>query len=291
MQEKEWRGADLIFDLDADHIVRASYDVMLARVKEEMFKLIDMLTTELGFKESDLRVNFSGGRGYHIHIPSLTVRGWSSGERRELVNYVSGTGLSFESMMESPVRKGWQGRYRAAVADELNRIKTLAPADAAAYLKGLGISDKGVADFLKHIDDTTSILTASPDKLIGNRILKAICSPENKTFQDGVLSRAAQADEPVTTDVKRLIRHPGSLHGGSGMRVTPLSVRELADFDPLTDAVVFSGDRLVDVDCAFPLSMVMLENKYDLHAGKNTVPEALAVFLCARGIAELAGGI
>ena len=51
MSDKGWLGADLIFDLDADHIVRGPYDVMLARVKEELFKLIDMLTSELGFFE------------------------------------------------------------------------------------------------------------------------------------------------------------------------------------------------------------------------------------------------
>ncbi|HJJ47894.1 MAG TPA: DNA primase catalytic subunit PriS [Methanocorpusculum sp.] len=290
MQEKEWRGADLIFDLDADHIVRASYDVMLARVKEEMFKLIDMLTGELGFQERDLKINFSGGRGYHIHIPGITVRGWSSNERRELVNYVSGTGLSYDAMMQSKAKSGWPKRYREAVLDELTRIKGLSVDDAKAYLCGIGVSERSAGEFYKHIDDTRGVFVENPSLVAGNIVLKKICNAENKAFQDHVLARAAQADEPVTTDIKRLIRHPGSLHGGSGMRVTPLSVRELADFDPLVDAVVFSEGRLVSVDCSFPLSMTMFENTYELCAGKNTVPEALAVFLCARGIAELAGG-
>ena len=291
MEEKEWRGADLIFDLDADHIVRGPYDVMLARVKDELFKLIDMLTSELGFAESDLKVNFSGGRGYHIHIPSLKVRGWSTNERRELVNYVSGTGLAYENMLGSVSNRGWQKRYRNAIADEFARIRSLSKEDAESYFKGIGVSEKAAADFISHINDTEYILKTKPSALISNRVVKAICNPENKPFQDFVLSRAAQADEPVTTDVKRLIRHPGSLHGGSGMRVMPLEVRDLPDFDPLVDSVVFSGDITVNVDCAFPLSMTILENKYDLIKGKNTVPEALAVFLCARGIADLSGGM
>ncbi|HJJ29207.1 MAG TPA: DNA primase small subunit PriS [Methanocorpusculum sp.] len=290
MQEKEWRGADLIFDLDADHIVRAAYDVMLARVKDEMFKLIDMLTGELGFQEREMKVNFSGGRGYHIHIPSMTVRDWSANERRELVNYVSGTGLSFDAMMHAKAKTGWPKRYREAVAEELDRIKGLSFEDAAAYLGGIGVKENPARDFYKHIDETRGLFFENPALVAVNPVLKKICNPENKVFQNHVLARAAQADEPVTTDIKRLIRHPGSLHGGSGMRVTPLAVRDLDDFDPLIDAVVFSGDRLVQVDCAFPLTMTMLENKYELAAGRNTVPEALAVFLCARGIAEFAGG-
>ena len=49
MAEKGWcGGADLIFDLDADHIVHGPYDLMLARVKEETEKLIAMLTVEFG---------------------------------------------------------------------------------------------------------------------------------------------------------------------------------------------------------------------------------------------------
>lgn len=290
MSDKGWLGADLIFDLDADHIVRGPYDVMLARVKEELFKLIDMLTSELGFSERDLRINFSGGRGYHIHVPTLAVRSWDSAERRELVNYVSGTGLSAESMLAGPARdKGWQKRYRAALLAELDRIAALDSDAQTGYLTGLkGVSDKFAAGFLKNLDTTRTTAATMPEKLLENKVIRAITNAENKPFQDQILAMAAQADEPVTTDIKRLIRHPGSLHGGSGMRVTPLEISRLAAFDPLIDAVVF-GERQVTVECSFPLSMPILGNRYDLAAGLNTVPEALAVFLCCRGIAEIGG--
>ncbi|HJK50815.1 MAG TPA: DNA primase catalytic subunit PriS [Methanocorpusculum sp.] len=290
MSDKGWLGADLIFDLDADHIVRGPYDVMLARVKEELFKLIDMLTSELGFFERDLRINFSGGRGYHIHIPTLAVRSWDSTERRELVNYVSGTGLSAESMLAGPARnKGWQKRYRAALLAELDRIAALESDAQAEYLTGFkGISNKFATGFLKNLDATRTTAATIPEKLLENKVIRAITNPENKPFQDQILAMAAQADEPVTTDIKRLIRHPGSLHGGSGMRVTPLEVDRLDAFDPLLDAVVF-GERQVTVECSFPLTMPILGNSYSLSKGLNTVPEALAVFLCCRGIAEIGG--
>ncbi|HJK34554.1 MAG TPA: DNA primase catalytic subunit PriS [Methanocorpusculum sp.] len=290
MSDKGWLGADLIFDLDADHIVRGPYDVMLARVKEELFKLIEMLTSELGFFERDLRINFSGGRGYHIHIPTLAVRSWDSTERRELVNYVSGTGLSAESMLAGPARnKGWQKRYRAALLAELDRISALESDAQAEYLTGFkGISNKFATGFLKNLDTTRTTAATIPEKLLENKVIRAITNPENKPFQDQILAMAAQADEPVTTDIKRLIRHPGSLHGGSGMRVTPLEVDRLDAFDPLLDAVVF-GERQVTVECSFPLTMPILGNSYSLTKGLNTVPEALAVFLCCRGIAEIGG--
>ncbi|HJJ42134.1 MAG TPA: DNA primase catalytic subunit PriS [Methanocorpusculum sp.] len=291
MKDKQWLGADLIFDLDADLIVRGAYDVMLDRVKSELFKLIDVLTDELGFSKNDLNINFSGGRGYHIHIQSMKIRNWNSAKRRELADYVSGTGISAESMLTSAKNIGWQKRYRESLNEELRYIKELEMSDALSYLTGLsGISDKFAIGFLKNIDKTMEILSKSPSKLTENKVIKAIADAENKSFQSKVLSKAALVDEPVTTDIKRLIRHPGSLHGGSGFRVMPIDINDLDSFDPLVDAVVFS-DRNMKVECPFNLSMQMMDNKYDLVKGQNTVPEALAVFLCCRGIAEISGGL
>jgi DNA primase small subunit len=289
MAEKEWLGADLIFDLDADHIVKGAYDMMLARVKEDLYKLIDMLTGELGFSKHDLKINFSGGRGYHIHIPTLAVRSFSSAERRELVNYVSGTGLSLDTMLSSPKADGWQGRYRAALSDELERIQRMPALEARAYLSGLsGISEKSADYFYKSLGELRGKFQINPESLRENKVIKALTSAENEVFQSAVLEYAAQADEPVTTDIKRLIRHPGSLHGGSGMRVTPIPLEDLDDFDPLIDAVVFGEDQIT-VTTKFKVTMPILGNTYEVPEGTSKVPEALAVFLCARGIAELGG--
>jgi DNA primase small subunit len=288
MSDKGWLGADLIFALDAEHTIQESYDVLLARIKEELFKLIDILTSELGFSERDLHINFSGGRGYHVHIPILAIRSWNSAERRELANYVSGTGLSTESMLSGPARnRGWQKRYRTALLTELDRIAALDSDAQIECLTGLkGISNKFATGFLKNIDATRTIAATIPERLLENKIIRAIANSENKSFQNQILAMAVRTDEPVTTDIKRLIRYPGSLHGGSGMRVTPLKINNLATFDPLIDAVVFS-ERQVIIECSFPLSTPILGNRYDLTTGSNIVPEALAVYLCCRGIAEI----
>ena len=118
--------------------------------------------------------------------------------------------------------------------------------------------------------------------------LKKVLEQDESPLVEKIRNRAALTDEPVTTDIKRLIRMPGSLHGGSGFRVVPITVSELEEFDPLTDAVVF-GDSPVNVNLSFSLRMTLLGNTYSLEKGINTVPEALAVFLCARGAAEYAG--
>ena len=93
----------------------------------------------------------------------------------------------------------------------------------------------------------------------------------------------------MTTDIKRLIRAPGSLHGGSGLRVTTLEPGELEAFDPLVDAVVF-GDREVPVEIQRACTVSLLGTDLPLAAGPSRVPEAAAVYLCGRGMAEIGGG-
>ena len=93
MADKGWCGADLVFDLDADHIMRGPYDQMLARVKEETAKLVSILTVEFGMDPKTIELVFSGGRGYHVHVKDIAFRGWGSAERRELIDYVCGIGI------------------------------------------------------------------------------------------------------------------------------------------------------------------------------------------------------
>ncbi|MFA4935821.1 MAG: hypothetical protein WC568_08305, partial [Candidatus Methanoperedens sp.] len=103
---------------------------------------------------------------------------------------------------------------------------------------------------------------------------------------------SAHTDEPVTADIKRLIRMPSSLHGGSGMRVVPLTLAEFEKFEPLNDAVVFS-EKEIKVEVLPPLkpqnSKVEMKGKsFTVTEGINTLPEYAAMYLMCRGAAEYA---
>lgn len=294
MNEKGWCGADLIFDLDADHIARGSYTQMLERVKEETIKLITMLTGELGFARKDIDVVFSGGRGYHVHVRDIGVREWSSHERRELVDYVCGIGLDPDMMLvSSSGGTGWPERYRKALVAELVSLKGMERAQAVATLTGLdGIGKKSAEIFLDSINAYIAMLMTPGEQIASkNRVFRALAAMRYEGIRNRIRDQAALTDEPVTTDIKRLIRMPTSLHGGSGFRVIPLHFSELAEFDPLIDAVVFGdGEVRVNIPQSIPYPVPILGNTYRLETGITRVPEALAVFLCCRGIAEYAGG-
>jgi DNA primase small subunit len=101
----------------------------------------------------------------------------------------------------------------------------------------------------------------------------------------GITQMAACVDEPVTADIKRLIRLPGSLHGKSGMKVTALRIEELEKFEPLNDAVVF-GDKSVKIKAIKPFAVQMKGKDIVVEEGLQEVPEYAAVYLICRGVAE-----
>jgi DNA primase small subunit len=233
---------------------------------------------------------FSGGRGYHVHVKDIAFRGWGSAERRELIDYVCGIGIDPSVMLsiKKPASPGWPVRYRETLLEYLRWIGTLTEEDALAHLTAVeGIGKDSATILLKKKEEIVAEIERHPTSMIlKNRALQIILAGQEGDFKKRLLSRAALADEPVTTDTKRLIRMPTSLHGGSGMRVQPLELRDLHDFEPLVDAVVFSM-RDVRVDLFHPVTIPMLGSTYELQKGITTVPEAVAVFLCCRGMAEI----
>jgi DNA primase small subunit len=105
--------------------------------------------------------------------------------------------------------------------------------------------------------------------------------------QQALAAKSGEADEPVTSDIKRLIRLPGSIHGKTALRVVPLRIEDLETFDPLRDAVAF-GDAPVAVDVSKPEKVRLKGKEWDLQPGKQTLPEHVALFAALRRKALLA---
>jgi DNA primase small subunit len=297
MGEKGWLGSDLIFDLDADHILRGSYQQMLERIRDEAVKLVTVLDDELGMDMKTVKLVFSGGRGYHVHVQEIALRSFDSQERRELVDYICGTGISPGHMMSDfqPGRPGWHQRYQLCLIQYLTLLTSLPAAEAKSALCALkGIGDTRAMRFLQGAPALLNEIKTDPQKVnirdpTTIEILAILTNDKESPLYERIREAGIQADEPVTTDIRRLIRLPGSLHAKSGFRVTPLTVRELPEFDPLIDAVPFS-DRGVQIDSPREYDVSLLGNLWSIKTGVQQVPEAVALFLCCRGMAEIAGG-
>jgi DNA primase small subunit len=100
-----------------------------------------------------------------------------------------------------------------------------------------------------------------------------------------------ETDEPVTSDIKRLIRLPSSLHGKTGFEVVPMTRDGLDDFNPFDDAVpkAFSTKE-VEIVCEKPVELRMRGENFAIAPGGNTVPEFVAVHLVCRRLAKVQSG-
>ena len=309
MKEKEWMGAELIFDLDADHLPNADlipYEKQLRLVKDEFYKLVDdFLLNDFGFDESHLELYFSGGRGYHCHVKDPRIFQLNSGERREIVDYIIGRDLRDELVlhkesmgttqikgktvstgttlkMPSPDEPGWRGRISRGLIDILDDIIT--SDKPLEKLKEYGVSKQTAEKLLNDLSEER-IKRIKQGQLDQTTTIRRFFL-NNALRKTAVSYASGETDEPVTCDVKRLIRLPFSLHGKTGLQVTPVSLDELKTFDPLSDTVVFSNDP-INIDMKTSLSLTMKKEQFQLKQGINEVPTFVAVLLIGKKLATI----
>jgi len=325
MKGKGWRGADLVFDLDADHLEGGdalSYGKSLELVKKEFLKLVrNFIMDDFGIDPDDLVIVFSGGRGYHLHVHSAGIEKLGSPGRREIVDYITGQGVDFDGFirseafdavkvtasrsvakkryeMPSPREGGWKGKLARGVIDEARSLEAIEYEggmdafihDFSGRCRGIGpkkaekvwtdlFPGKRRARTIDRIIDTGEIDVFSSD---GNR----------NTFLKYVKERlsvelAGETDEPVTTDIHRLIRLAGSLHGKTGFRAMTVTLDELEDFDPLVDAIAFDDLPVKIRGTAAAQPVRLAGEEYEVEEGKSTeLPCFAAVYFMCRGSAE-----
>ncbi len=315
MEDKQWLGAELIFDLDADHLDGAkemTYAQMILQIRSEMINLVDsFLLGDLGFSEDQVHITFSGGRGYHAHVRTPDVMELGTHERRELVDYITGSGLNIDWVfpinrvatskvvtgngVRTNVAKdrlippadagGWKKRMRGGLMDVVNVFCDCDMKEIKREYPSIKKSDgKSIAKAQEELRKARGVLFEK------NNMAMLSTSVQNmlmKVMKEDVAYRlSGEVDEPVTADIKRLIRLPGSVHGKSGLRVTPITREQLTDFDPLQMAVpdAYSDDP-VKITMRKPADLDMKGEHFSLK-GETEVPEFAAVFLIGRKMAD-----
>ena len=344
MGAKGWRSADLVFDLDADHLPGVdpetdAYAEMLSVCKDALGRLLDLLEGDFGFEDN--RIVFPGGRGYHVHVRDDRVLDLGREQRREIVDYVLGEGLEFESLLHTetvagmgrstpaekrslPTDGGWGARVHrrllgvleaaldAADGTEENAAEDGTEAPDAAE-NGTETPDAADEASEGSPEDGIAVLTAyegigegraeaaleaarsNYDEIASGNVdvHPAVYGLAKAVAEETVRREHAPIDEPVTTDVNRLIRLPGSLHGGTALAVTPVERDALAGFDPFVDAVPGTfRDQEIAIDVRepgeTPFPAPSGGGSFTVRAGEKTVPEYVGAFLMARGRAEKA---
>ncbi len=322
MVDKEWLGAELIFDLDADHLDEAEaakargeempIEEQLKIVKTQFQRLLDeFIFGDFGVDPKDVFLTFSGGRGYHAHVMDPRLMALDNKGRREIVDYITGKVPTLKGTEDpdlSPfiwergigvrgrgqyakadkaqyihpiTAPGWQGRLTRSLAQVLRtEVLEADKYSARSFLVNMeGVGKTSAEKFLETFDEA-KLQRIEQGFLEQGAVVKKVC--KHVLTQSAFALGKGETDEPVTADVKRLIRLPGSLHGKSGLRVITMTRDELDDFDPFLHAVAFGSDA-VKMTPRSDQTITLRGETISVKGGEETeVPMAHAVWMCAR---------
>jgi DNA primase small subunit len=318
MADKLWQGADLIFDLDGDHlpgVTDKDFPGMLEVIHEQAWSLWnDFLEPEFGFKEEHLQVTFSGHRGFHLHYRDPALFHLDSEARRELVSHIRGEGVDVKGGLaryHDDGAQGWTKRIRNGMDDMIHTLTGISnkTGSSSEDLKRLetglqslldreGQSSQRTADSIRKLADVVNHhdrvqrLKAGRFELLGK--YQSLFLNLLKSDTSVVLGSAGETDEVVTIDVRRQIRWPTSLHGKSGMRVSEFPLSRLDPdgsnpYNPLHEALALGMDESIEVEYTVDDAIAQFgDRRLESKMGDRiSIHETGATFLVLKGWAKL----
>lgn len=331
MEKKGWLGADLIFDIDADHIpttCKAQHELWrcqgcgttglgvkpgkcpkcgsnkfeddtwpckncLEVAKFETLKLIDFLQEDFGFAEKGFKICFSGQRGYHVHVESETAKSLDQLARKEIVDYMLGTGLDPEThgvyergssrahdVIGPAVHDlGWRGRLASGVFQ-------LVTESSVEQFEAIGVRKNVAEKILEHRESLLRLRGKMPPWRVFSRVGTEVWK---RIVEHAVRRETVAIDTVVTTDIHRLIRMAETLHGKTGFKKTILDMNGLKDFDPLRDAIAFK-EGTIPVQIIEAPQIQVSDRTYGPYRNETVeLPTAVAVFLLCKRVARPVG--
>jgi DNA primase small subunit len=330
MDEKGWLGADLIFDIDADHMatpcgkihdtwtcINCSFigkgpspekcpkcgeqkfsnqtwlcEVCLASAKTELIKLVDVLLKDFGLSQEELKIGFSGNRGYHLHVESEEIRAMDSMARKEVVDYLvgiglephfHGVGLKEEKNLRLPSRLslddfGWRGRIAKGTYEFLRTA-------TQEELEKIGLGKKAIKSLIQNRETILENLKEKGEPWGKMRYVGS--KGRRRILLCGIEKQSTKIDTVVTTDIHRLIRMNNTLHGKTGLKKVEVPIAKLESFDPLKSAIAFKEGSVAIYVNEAPKFRLGEEDYRHFKRERVELPTAAAMLLLCKGAAKV----
>lgn len=294
MDSKEWKGADLVFDIDLDHIT--SYEPRkialckeekeyiiaenthkckgkikeiiildekgLLAAKKELLNLLEILSRDFDIKIDEMQIFFSGARGYHVHVKNSRFLNLDSYARMEIKDYLTFDGIDIKYVKTASSRPII--KFFNSILNLDKQLKKVFSDSEIEFLKKIS-STKDLYLFLRQIKKRKDILEKA-NKFISNFL-------------------GVQIDGVVTVDVSRLIRTPYSLHGKTGLIKIPISYESLDSFNPFSDAVKKEEEK-IKLKILYCPKIFWYDNEYGPYFNEEaTIPFSLGIYLSTSDLA------
>ena len=296
MSAKNFLKAELIFDLDASPTHEGHNPVFCSHCQEsvraDVIRLLeDFLFADFGFSKDETTVNFSGSKGYHVHVATDALMQLTATQRDQLVEYAAGTNVDFARFFSvqkhvlnarsietitgpSAESKGWAKR----ILDRALAILSLPQEEFVEKLKKAGYTKKQSETIFANRDYVASQLSQGRWSAIEkpNLLVSEIASTAG-------IGRNVSLDRAVTTDMSRLIRIPDTLHGDTGLIAKSIPFAKLSDFDPTVSALAFATDKTQNIVALDHYDFFFAGSSFALEKDRiNEVPLAVAILLLCK---------
>ena len=280
MRDKEWLGADILFEIDAPDVLgkkvaeHKTLDEIISLVLPSVTRLTELIQEEFGVAERDIKGWYSGHRGFHIVIRDKELIEIKEGGRRTLASYLRLDTINSARECKKLLR-------RTPLTAGTKRM--LSP------LKEIIISPETwqITPQLK------KVLQANKSKLLNtlNKGFIPIGLLRSKEIEEIITLAQKQAaisiDYKVAVDIHRLSRTPNSIHGETGLVAVKIPFNKLQDFK-------LKQAWMPGIEKKEPQAITALENAtiniggetYKLQKGEKQLlplPEALYAILCGAG--------
>lgn len=284
---KDRRAMDLAFDIDYGDIPGAdlrSPKENLGAAARSTLNLVKILVEDLGFDYSDMNITFSGKKGFHVRVANnhpLFSDSTQKDEsvRKTLVSYVSGYDFkpldfvkvhahlhSANTWHLKAYESGWGYRFNQSVeyllkaakgsTEDFDRVLDIySPWHDDKKRKG----QKKNLPSQKVLEGFRKACNEHRDSILKGGDIRQMKDAEAKRLLYFALARtrlrhASFVDKVVTGDKARVLRIPGSLHGGSGLVCCEVpTLKHLTDMSWVLDLQKeLLGDEEVEVSISKP---------------------------------------
>jgi len=262
-------------------------DKCIDATKKQTKRLYDILTKELGFKENEIKIYFSGHKGFHTKIISERISNLKQNERIELMDYITEEGINFKELGFIEDNKGsiiFKGKRIGKAQKYLYFIKKILESNTTEELE-------------KYFD----LPKISLNKILKNKE-EALKMLENNEFykpkKDSVdiwynlleklkESQRLYVDRQTTIDVHKILRCPNTLHGGAMLIAKELKINEIDAFNPFKDAIIQFDKDTLKIHLKKVPSLLLNNNIYGPYNNEIVeLPANIALYLLAKGAAD-----